>query len=519
MMTIPTPDTVRSVPPDFNLAHYVAAPSELRRAEAIALTMVQGHERTDWTWRAIWSRMAAWQQLLAKYSLKRGDRIVLFLPNCVDVPALMLAASALGFVPVVLSPQLSASELAYIVTHSRAALRIGGPLIESLAHVAHIRPTDLEDALQAASSPSAMPEFVELANDAPGYMVYTSGTTGTPRGVLHAHRAVWARRMMVDGWTGIGADDIIVHAGQLNWTYAMGIAIFDAWALGARSVIYEGPRNARRWAELLEDEEATIFAAVPGLYRQLVRDIDDLRTATRTLRHGLCAGEPLPATLWEEWTSRTGKPLYEALGMSECSTYVSSGPSSPTLPGSPGRPQRGRRIAILPVDTGEEPLPAEQSGMLAIHSSEPGLMLGYFDDEAATAAAFRGPWFLTGDIASVDLEGYLHFEGRNDDTINALGYRVGPAEVEAVLSRHPAVSEVAVTGYSPRPGVVLVCAHLVLRDGFIWDEATRASVEALSALELAAYKQPRLYRVHPTLPRNRAGKILRRALRDAEPDA
>lgn len=501
-------------PARFNLARYVTEPSSLRPAHAVALTMIEENTQRDWTWADIWGRMAGWQSVLDAYRLSRGARVIIFLPNCPDIPALMLAAAAVGLVPVVLSPQLRDDALAYIADHCGASLLVSSashlPAFEGVGQVAL---DDVQHTLESAQRAGAHPRYEHTTSETPGYMVYTSGTTGRPRGVLHAHRAVWARKMMFDGWTGIRANDTVLHSGQLNWTYAMGIAVFDAWAVGARSMIYEGPRNASVWPRLIRENSATVFAAVPGLYRQIVRDTLDLPEAVKPLRHALCAGEPLPIPLWENWTDITGKPLYEALGMSECSTYVSSGPSTPTRPGSPGRPQPGRRVAVLPVDTDNTtPLPANQEGMLAIHQSDPGLMLEYFRDPEATQSAYRGPWFLTGDLAFIDTDGYLHYRGRSDDTIISLGYRIGPTEVEAVISQHPAVSEVAVTGYSPREDLVLVCAHLVLKKSATWDAACEQSIRDFAGQHLAEYKQPRVYKVHDALPRNTSGKVLRRVL-------
>lgn len=491
--------------------------------------MIDGAQVQHWAWRDLWRRMAGWQQFFERYVLTAGDRIVLCFPNSPDIPCAMLAAIARGWVPVVLSAQLSDEEIDHITGHCGASLRIddsarvphdrASSAFEG-GSVAHVALSHAQKWIDDAAEDDQIPNYIQSLADDPAYMVYTSGTTGSPRGVLHAHRAVWARRMMIDGWTGIRSDDTILHSGQLNWTYAMGIAIFDAWAQGARSIIYEGPRNAELWARLLREHKATIFAAVPSLYRQLCRDVGNLEEATKTLRHGLCAGEPLPIPLWKKWCERTQKPLYEALGMSECSTYISSGPDTPTQPGSPGRPQAGRRVGILDLDQ-KTPvlLPANQVGMLAIHESDPGLMLRYFNAEDATQKAFHGDWFLTGDLAAFDDAGYLHYHGRHDDTIISLGYRVGPAEVEAALIQHPQIREVAVNAHSPREDLTLVCAHVVLQDGAEWTEALEASVRDFLQPRLAAYKQPRLYAVHEQLPRNRSGKVLRRQLRYVSGDA
>lgn len=514
-MTTPLFSSPRLPPHNYNFAQQITSPSSLRTREQIALIMVEERRRHVWTWQMVWERMAAWQQLLPQYPLRTGDRIVLCLPNCVDIPILMLAAAAHGFVPVVLSPQLADNELTFITNDSQAALRVGGPILTNTT-AAHLSYPQALERVTLHTAANALPTYVDTTANTPGYMVYTSGTSGSPKGVLHAHRAVWARHMMFQGWTGIEHDDIILHSGQLNWTYAMGIAILDAWRVGATSVMYEGTRNAQIWASLMQQERATIFAAVPGLYRQLVRDIQDLGACTASLRHGLCAGEPLLAPLHARWVERTGKDLFEALGMSECSTYVSSGPTTPTHPGSPGKPQQGRRIAILPLDGGDTPAPTGEQGHLAIHRSDPGLMLGYYRNPDATQDAMRGEWFLTGDVAAFDTQGYLHYHGRSDDIINALGYRVGPAEVETVLLQHPFVDSVAVTDYSPREGVNLIAAHLVLQKDVVWNQDTEVQLRTWAEAHLATYKCPHVYRIRQTLPRNRSGKIMRRVLRDQD---
>ena len=143
-----------------------------------------------------------------------------------------------------------------------------------------------------------------------------------------------------------------------------------------------------------------------------------------SLRHGVTAGEALPPALLEEWRERTGLELYEALGMSEISTFVSSGPGTPVRPGSPGRPQPGRCVAVLPVDGGDEPLPPGQTGLLAVHRTDPGLMLGYWQRPEEEAQVMRGDWFVGGDLVDIGADGYVAFHGRADDVMNAMGYRV-----------------------------------------------------------------------------------------------
>ena len=174
--------------------------------------------------------------------------------------------------------------------------------------------------------------------------------------------------------------------------------------------------------------------------------------------------------------------------MTECSTYVSTGPGQDIRPGSPGKPQPGRRVAILPVEGGETPLPAGETGLLAVHRQDAGLMLGYLNRPEEDAQVFRGEWFVGGDLAAIDPDGYVWYQGRADDVMNAMGYRVSPQEVEAVLSQHPAIAEVAVTEVRPRPDVSVIAAFIVAGDQAPFEAR---QIEDWLQGRLAAYKQPR----------------------------
>jgi acyl-coenzyme A synthetase/AMP-(fatty) acid ligase len=199
--------------------------------------------------------------------------------------------------------------------------------------------------------------------------------------------------------------------------------------------------------------------------------------------------------------------------MSEISTYISSGPGTPVRPGSPGRPQPGRRVVILPLEEGECPLPAAESGLIAVHRSDPGLMLGYWRNPEAEREVFRGDWFVGGDVAEMDVDGYVWLHGRRDDLMNAQGYRVSPAEVEAVLSHAPGVADVAVAERKVRADVSVICAFIIAAPDGKPEEALLA---AHCAEHLAAYKTPKKYVFVKTLPRTRNGKIARRLLPEIE---
>jgi acyl-coenzyme A synthetase/AMP-(fatty) acid ligase len=288
------------------------------------------------------------------------------------------------------------------------------------------------------------------------------------------------------------------------------VGLTDPWANGATAVLYNGPKDIQVWPKLIGRTSATLFAAVPSLYRQILKYCPLAAGELASLRHGLAAGEALPAKLLAEWRARTGLEIYESLGMSECSTYVSTCPGMAIRPGSAGKPQPGRAVAILPIEGGDQPLPVGETGLVAIHRDDPGLMLGYWHRPEEEKLVYRGHWFAGGDLGGFDADGYLWFQGRADDLMNAGGYRVSPAEVEAALADHPAIAEVAAAERNVRPDVSVIAAFVVLRDGAPRDAA---SILAQAEKRLAGYKRPREVVFLDSLPRSANGKVLRRALR------
>ncbi len=227
----------------------------------------------------------------------------------------------------------------------------------------------------------------------------------------------------------------------------------------------------------------------------------------------MIAGEKPPEDLFEAWRVRTGLELYEALGMSEISTYISTSPSVPRKPGTAGKPQAGRRIAILPQEGGEHPLPAGEEGLIAVHRSDPGLMLGYWKRPEEEREVYRGDWFTGGDLGVMDADGYITHQGRANDIMKALGYRVAPQEIEAVLAQLPEVAEVACAEVRVRADVSVIGAYIVPKPGA---QMTADSVRAYAARHLAAYKCPREVVFIEALPRTANGKVKRNALKDAK---
>ncbi|MDE2578426.1 MAG: AMP-binding protein [Hyphomicrobiales bacterium] len=495
-------------PARFNLARYCLAANAARRPDALALTIVGASDAQSWTYGALDRRVRALAGGLAALGLPARSRLMIRMGNEANAALLYFAAIAAGHVALIVSAQLTFEEADFLRGDCDAAVVALGAAFASETHkdALVLRPADIARLSQAAP----LDDYADTAADDPAYLVYTSGTTSRPKGVLHAQRAAWGRRPMHANWEGLRPGDVMLHAGAINWTYTLGVGVVDPLVCGAASIVYNGPPDTDVWPRLIEEHRATIFAAVPGIYRQILKSGAMARRDVSTLRHALTAGAPLSPALLAEWRAATERELYEAFGMSEISTFISSGPTMPTRPGSPGRPQPGRIVAALPLDGGQTPLPPGQTGVLAVHRADPAMMLRYWNRPEEEAAAWRGDWFLTSDLVHFDADGYVWHHGRADEVMNAGGYRVSPAEVEKCLLALPGVADAAVAEAPGRSAdATIIRAWVVPREGA---GLTQAAVLAHCAEHLAAYKRPRVVTFASALPRNANGKLLRKKL-------
>jgi len=275
--------------------------------------------------------------------------------------------------------------------------------------------------------------------------------------------------------------------------------------------VHEGANDAALWPRLIARHGATIFIGVPTIYRQILQKTRATRADVPTLRHCMSAGEHLSEAVLQGWRERFGLDVYEGLGMTECSYYLCQTRSRPLRPGSAGFAQPGHDVELLDPGAWNE-VGTDEEGMLCIPRTDPGLMLGYWNQPEETAACFHADWFLTGDYARRDADGYLWFLGRKDDLLKSFGYRVSPHEVERVLKDHPEVADAAVTGEEVAPEKLLVVAYVVLRPG---SSVRPDDVAAYARGRLASYKAPKVVYLVDDLPRTRNGKLLRRALTPA----
>ncbi|MBF9059005.1 AMP-binding protein [Rhodobacterales bacterium HKCCSP123] len=481
-------------PSPFNLADDVLSAGRAT-PDKIALAVLGPARAERWSFARLEAAVLGLAGALTARGLGPGDRVLLRLGNTPEFPVAFLGCVAAGLVPVPTAEGLTAPELDRITPLVAPAAILAGPGVALPTAPPCPVVTDLAALMDHAPAGYAMGDPDRLA-----YLVFTSGSSGTPKPVAHAHRAIWARRMMWDGWYGLATTDRVLHAGAFNWTFTLGTGLLDPWAIGATALIPAPDTAPEALALLLKRHDATLFAAAPGVFRKILNAGRPL--ALPKLRHALAAGEKLPEALRARWQSATGTTIHEALGMSECSTFISGSPARPAPAGTLGYPQPGRRIAILAED-GSGTAPGE-TGILAIHRSDPGLMLGYLA-EGGPGLPLCGDWFLTGDLVSADPDGALRYHGRRDDLMTTGGFRVSPLEVEAAFHGAPGLVECAAAAVEVKPDThVIALAHA--------GEVRAETLAALAETHLARYKQPRLYIPLPALPRSANGKLDRRAL-------
>jgi acyl-coenzyme A synthetase/AMP-(fatty) acid ligase len=351
----------------------------------------------------------------------------------------------------------------------------------------------------------------------PAVMYYTSGSTGHPKGVLHAARALYVWRMAAYFWLDLTPEDRIWCTADTGWSKAGTSIIWGPWSAGACAFFYDGPFVPAERLRLLAKHKVSVFCASSTELNRLTGEAIgtyDLRALRRTIS----AGEAVSPVVADRWQQATGCQVSEAYGQTEALMMVLNYPSEPLQYGSMGWPQPGLEIDI--VDDAGCRQAAGAEGHVALKMPSPHMMLGYWKDPERTAACFitgpDGRWYLSGDRARKDADGRFWYAGRADDVINSAGYRIGPLEVENVLLEHETVLECAVVASPDPERGEIVKAFIVLKPGI---DGTSDLVTALQnhvKAQTAPYKYPRAIVFVTELPKTVTGKIRRRTLKDLE---
>jgi len=468
------------------------------------------------------NQLANW---LRQQGVQRGDRILLMLPNQPALWETMLAAMKLGAVtipatmlltPADIADRMTRGEVKHVIVASSETAKFDS-IDKTKTRIAVAIPQNIslpEGWLNFADafneSPSFEPEGRTLATD-PLLLYFTSGTTSRPKLVLHSHQSYPVGHLSTMYWIGLKPGDVHLNISSPGWAKHAWSCVFAPWNAGATVFIHNTSRfSAKATLETLVKHQITTLCAPPTVWRMMIQE--DLSAYKVHLREVVGAGEPLNPEIIERVKKAWNLTLRDGFGQTETTAQIANSPSQPMKPGSMGRPLPGYRITLLDHDDN----PAKEGELALILDPRPlGLMDGYVDDPSKTQEAMRGGHYRTGDVASIDDDGYFTYVGRSDDVFKAADYRISPFELESVLIEHPAVGEAAVV---PSPDALRLSvpkAFVALRNGYEPTKETAGEILKFAAQKLAAYKRIRRIEFYE-LPKTISGKIRRVELRKTE---
>jgi acetyl-CoA synthetase len=377
------------------------------------------------------------------------------------------------------------------------------------------------DAGRLMADSSADYETQAMRPDEMALLHFTSGTTGKPKGAIHVHEAVIAHHVTARFALDLHPDDIYWCTADPGWVTGTSYGIIAPLTNGVTMIVDEAEFDAERWYRILEEQEVAVWYTAPTAIRMLMKVGPELarRHDLSSLRVLASVGEPLnpEAVFWGERT--LGLPFHDNWWQTETGgIMVANYPSMPIKPGSMGKPVPGVEAALVRrTGEGVELIDeADETGELALKKGWPSMFRGYLDEDERYRRAFAGEWYLTGDLARRDTDGYYWFIGRADDVIKSSGHLIGPFEVESVLLEHPGVAEAGVIGVPDEVAGETVKAFVALKDPSTASDALKKELMGLARKRLGPAVAPRLLEFRDELPRTRSGKIMRRLLRARE---
>ncbi len=515
-----------SVPETFNFGAdvvdaYARDPDRL----AMIWTNAEGDERRL-TFADVSAQSNRLANVLDALGLTRGDRVLVVLPRIPEWQITMVACLKAGIIPIPCVEMLTGRDLQYRVEHAGARGVVATAANAdkfAFASDALVRlsvggaPGWVDWGAATQDAPDTYTP-VRTGADEPAIMYYTSGSSGHPKGVTHAARALYAWRVSAWYWLDLQETDLMWCTADTGWSKAGTSILFGPWSCGTPVLFHDGPFDPARRLAMLRDYGVTVFCAAATELRRLLNEEIDGSTYPR-LRLTVSAGESVNPSVVKRWAEIMGTPLLDGYGQTETLMTVLNFQRMPVKPGSMGRPLPGTETLVL-ADDEDRPAPAGSPGRLAVAVPNPQLMLGYWNDPERTRQSMvrlgERRYFVTGDRVVVDEDGYLFYQGRDDDLINASGYRIGPLEVENALMEHPAVQECAAVASPDAERGEVVKAFIVLRAGHTGDAALVATLQQHAKTLTAPYKYPRKMEFVDELPKTSTGKLRRKVLRARE---
>ncbi|TCP32044.1 acetyl-CoA synthetase [Scopulibacillus darangshiensis] len=466
--------------------------------------------------------------------VEKGDRVFIFMPRSPELYAVLLGTVKLGaiagplfeaFMENAVRDRLEDSEAKVLVTTPDLIDRVP---YEDLPHLKHIVLVgdDVKEEGRFINYYKWMEEAstnldIEWVDREDGFILhYTSGSTGKPKGVLHVHNAM-IQHYQTGKWVlDLQEDDVYWCTADPGWVTGTSYGIFAPWLNGASNVIRGGRFSPEDWYQTIEDYGVSVWYSAPTAFRMLMGAGEELveKYDLSSLRHVLSVGEPLNPEVVKWGYKVFQKRIHDNWWMTETGAQVISNyPTLPLKPGSMGKPLPGIQAAIID-DQGNEVEP-NTMGNLAIKKGWPSMMRAIWNrDEKYQSYFTSGGWYVSGDSAYMDEDGYFWFQGRIDDVIMTSGERVGPFEVESKLVEHPAVAEAGVIGIPDPIRGEIIKAFIALRDGYDENDDLKEEIRTFVKKGLAAHSAPRQIEFRDKLPKTRSGKIMRRVLKAWELD-
>jgi acetyl-CoA synthetase len=470
---------------------------------------------------------------LAGLGVKRGDRVALLLPQRPETAIAYVAIFQMGAIALPLSHLFGPEALEYRLHHAEASVAIVEPTtlanlwaikdkVPSLKHVIGVggaKENGVHAYEKLLEKASAAFQVVATKAEDPSLIIYTSGTTGAPKGALHAHRVMLGNMPGFDYSHDFFPQPGDVFWSPADWAWAGGLfdALLPSWHHGVPVLGYRGKFDAEKAYYLLEKYGIRNTFLFPTALKLMMKAYPEPRKKFKIgLRSMMSAGEAVGVTVHEWAREHLGVTINEMFGQTEINYVVGNSHTAwPAKPGSIGRPYPGHQVAVID-ESGNVSKPGELGEIAIKKNRDPVFFLEYLKNPQATKDKFIGDWAVTGDQGRMDEDGYLWYQGRSDDVIKSSGYRIGPAEIENCLVKHPAVANAAVIGKPDEAKGSIVKAFVVLQPGFSASEKLIEEIQTHVRGRLAPYEYPREIEFIDALPMTTTGKVQRKELRKRE---
>ncbi|MCG5104976.1 acyl-CoA synthetase MbcS [Oceanobacillus alkalisoli] len=513
-------------PKQYNIAMEVEKYAADTNKKAL-IWLDENNNKKEITYQALIRNVNKIGNVFLNSGLERGDKILIIMPRLIETYEVYLAALKTGIIIIPSSEMLKVNDLEYRIQHGEVsgvvAFHEFTTEVSKVSNFAELKKFSVGHAVddwefldETKANASEELEMVDTTKETIAFLPYTSGTTGNPKGVVHTHAWGFAHlKTAPENWLGVEEDDLVWATAAPGWQKWVWSPLLSVLGSGATGFIYSGKFDPSKYLQLLQDNEINVLCCTPTEYRIMakVEHLEDYKLPH--LRSAVSAGEPLNVEVIDIFLKYFDITVRDGYGQTENTLLLGITKDMEVKPGSMGKPTPGNDVVI--IDEEGNIAGVNEIGDIAIRLDSPALFREYYKDIERTKASRRGEFYITGDQARKDEDGYFWFEGRRDDIIVSSGYTIGPFEVEDALVKHPYVQECAVVASPDAVRGNIVKAYVVLKQNV--DKNNTDLIKHLQdhvKQQTAPYKYPRAIEFIDELPKTTSGKIRRIELRQRE---